>query len=62
MFVGSLEQVRFTQVNEGCIQCDKFMHLLTVTPEVRASFAFDCSRGRIVTWDFLSLLGRDVRE
>lgn len=60
VFVESLGQVRLTQVNEGCIQCDKFTHLLTVTPELRASFDFDCGRGRILTWDFLSLLDRDV--
>lgn len=25
IFVGSLGRIRFTQVNEGCIQCDKVM-------------------------------------
>ena len=62
MFVGSFVRIRFTVLNEGCIQRDKFTCLLTITPEVRASIAFECSRGKILTWDFLSLLERDVRE
>lgn len=54
--------VRFNQVNESSIQYNKFTSFLMVTPEVRASSAFDCSRGRILTWHFLVLLEHETGD
>lgn len=40
MFVGTLGRVRFTQVNEGCIQCDKVM----------LSDSYTWSQGKLCFW------------